>query len=324
LKTVVHDGRPVVSCGRSVRGVDVRVVGDEVWVRSPYSLAGYLDGERITDTDGFYPTGDLGALVDGELVITGRRNDLVNIAGRKFFLSDLDQALGRAVAGVDGRAATVARRDRSFGTELPLQLIEDRDFFQRSDQGDIAQKVGAEMDIEALTVEFVPPGFLTKTSSGKINRRQSLVDFETSLDARGTLGRAVSGSDAMEAEFARVFGRLPRDRPVATLLDSLGRVSLEVMLKDAGLPFRQAATLGETLEALRSTYRCASARERSDRLAIVSMADGRTVAGLTAAHLARLEAAAGRPVIWENLCLPPTPVVLSDLVFFDHFLPRDP
>ena len=324
LKTIEYDGRPVVSCGRPVRGVDVRVVGGEVWVRSPYSLTGYVDGDRISDADGFYATGDIGALVDGELVITGRKNDLVNVAGRKFFLSDLDQALGRVVPGIDGRAATVARRDGSFGTEVPLQLIEDRDFFQRSDQGDIAQKVCAETDLEALTVEFVPPGFLTKTTSGKINRRQCLVDFEAAREAGSNLAQGATGSDAMEAEFARMFGRLPRDRPVASLLDSLGRVSLEVMLKDAGLAFRGAATLGEILEALRGAYRSAGARERGDRLAIVSMADGRAVAGLTAAHLAGLEAAAGSPVVWENLCLPPTPVVLSDLVFFDQFLPRDP
>jgi fatty-acyl-CoA synthase len=112
-----------------VRGVDVRAVDGEIWVRSPYSLTGYVDGNAITDADGFYPTGDLGALVDGELIITGRKNDLVNIAGRKFFLSDVDHALGRMVPGVDGRAATVARRDAALGTELPLQLIEDRDFF---------------------------------------------------------------------------------------------------------------------------------------------------------------------------------------------------
>ena len=120
LKTVEHDGRSVVSCGRPVRGVDVRVVDGEVWVRSPYSLTGYVDGDRITDADGFYSTGDIGALVDGELLITGRKNDLVNVAGRKFFLSDLDQALGRVVPGIDGRAATVARRDESFGTEAAI------------------------------------------------------------------------------------------------------------------------------------------------------------------------------------------------------------
>jgi len=323
LKTVEYDGRSVVSCGRPVRGVDVRVVGDEIWVRSPYSLAGYVDGDRITDADGFYSTGDIGALVDGELLITGRKNDVVNVAGRKFFLGDLDHALGRVVPGIDGRAATVARRDESFGTEVPLQLVEDRDFFQRSDQGDVARKVCAETDLETLTVEFVPPGFLTKTTSGKINRRQSLLDFEAAREAVSLPG-GTTGGDAMEAEFARMFGRLPRDRPVASLLDSLGRVSLEVMLKDAGLAFRAAATLGETLEALRGAYRSFGMRERGDRLAIASMADGRLVAGLTATHLARLEAAAGSPVVWENLCLPPTPAVLSDLVFFDHFLPRDP
>ena len=140
VRTVEYDGRSVVSCGRPVRGVEVRVVDGEIWVRSSYSLSAYVDGDRITDADGFYPTGDLGALVEGELLITGRKNDLVNVAGRKFFLSDLDQALERVVPGVDGRAATVARRDKSVGTELPLQLIEDRNFFERSDQGDIAEK----------------------------------------------------------------------------------------------------------------------------------------------------------------------------------------
>ena len=167
LKTVEHEGRPIVSCGRPVPGVDVRVVDGELWVRSPYSLTAYVDGAAITDGDGFYPTGDLGVLVDGELLVTGRKNDLVNVAGRKFFLNDLDQALGRAVPGADGRAATLARRDVVFGTELPLQLVEDRDFFLRTDQDDVAGRVRAEIDIETLAVEFVPPGFLTKTSWGR-------------------------------------------------------------------------------------------------------------------------------------------------------------
>ena len=323
LETIEYDARAIVSCGRPVRGVDVRAVDGEIWVRSPYSLTGYVDGNAITDADGFYPTGDLGALVDGELIITGRKNDLINIAGRKFFLGDLDHALGRMVPGVDGRAATVARRDGTLGTELPLQLIEDRDFFLRSDQGDIAKRVGAEIDIEMLTVEFVPPGFLTKTTSGKINRRQSLDHFDAARKARRGAKERVDDSDAMEAEFARLFGNLPTDRPVASLLDSLGRVSLEAMLKDAGLAYRNAATLGETLDALRGASRSAVARKGGDRLVIVSLADGRSVAGLTETHRARLESAAGSPVVWENLSLPPMPVVLSDLVFYDHFLPRD-
>ena len=324
IRTLEHDGRSVVSCGRPVRGVDVRVVDGEAWVRSPYSLSAYVDGDRVTDADGFYPTGDLGALVDGELLITGRKNDLVNVAGRKFFLSDLDRALERLVPGVDGRAATVARRDTVLRHGVAAADHRGSRFLRAFGPRRHRAKMCAETDIEALTVEFVPPGFLTKTTSGKINRRQSLADFETAREARSQRGRERSGSDAMEAEFARVFGRLPRDRPVATLLDSLGRVSLEVMLKDAGLAFRGTATLGETLESLRGACRSAGVPQRGDRLAIVSMADGRTVAGVTASHLAQLEAAAGRPVSWENLCLPPTPAVLSDLVFFDHFLPRDP
>jgi hypothetical protein len=51
------------------------------------------------------------------------------------------------------------------------------------------------------------------------------------------------------------------------------------------------------------------------------------MAGRLRALLQRISLGSRRPPghPWsENLCLPPTPVVLSDLVFFDHFLPRDP
>jgi hypothetical protein len=167
-------------------------------------------------------------------------------------------------------------------------------------------------------------GFLTKTTSGKINRRQSLDHFEAAGRRAAWRRSASTAATRSKAEFARMFGNLPTDRPVASLLDSLGRVSLEAMLKDAGLAYRSAATLGETFDALRGAYRSVAPRTGGDRLAIVSLADGRSVAGLTEAHHGSLEAAAGSPVSWTNLCLPPVPVVLSDLVFYDHFLPRDP
>ena len=60
-----------------------------------------------------------------------------------------------------------------------------------------------------------------------------------------------------------------------------------------------------------------------DHIAIVSLADSRTISGMTKEHLERLSLAVGAPVTLEHVCLPPTPVILSDLVFFDYFLARE-
>ena len=66
-----------VSCGPPIPGVDLKIVGGEVHVRSPYSLSRYEGGQRIADPEGFYPTGDVGEIVDGELYILGRTRDVM-------------------------------------------------------------------------------------------------------------------------------------------------------------------------------------------------------------------------------------------------------
>ena len=254
MKVVTIDGNSLVSCGLPIRNVSLKIVDGQIWVRSPSSLVSYLDGTSIADADGFYPTGDLGRLIDGELAVIGRKHDLVNISGKKYLLHDLDRALVAAAPNAEGRAAALAHREPAIGTEVPVFLIEGRDFYLRSDREDVRARLAQETELESFSLDFVPPGFLTKTTSGKLNRQSSAASYEAMLAWRET-HRSKNASPSLEDEIVRLFGELPFDVPIETLLDSLGLASLTNLLSDADLKPDPALSLKAHLELLRTPER---------------------------------------------------------------------
>ena len=62
----------------------------------------YLGDDDI-DPESWFGTGDLGYLVDGELVVCGRAKELITIAGRNIFPAEVERS-PRRCAGY-GRAA---------------------------------------------------------------------------------------------------------------------------------------------------------------------------------------------------------------------------
>jgi acyl-CoA synthetase (AMP-forming)/AMP-acid ligase II len=102
------------SCGQPFAGIEVRVIDPqtrtvvapgtvgELCVRGPNLMRGICGRTRdqTFDADGFYPTGDLGALdADGYLWFHGRRDDMFKVKGATVFPSEVEAAL-RAVDGV--------------------------------------------------------------------------------------------------------------------------------------------------------------------------------------------------------------------------------
>ena len=71
------------------------------------------DARRTFDADGFYPTGDLGALdADGYLWYHGRRDDMFKVKGATVYPSEVEAAL-RAIDGVrQAHVTNVPRRRR--------------------------------------------------------------------------------------------------------------------------------------------------------------------------------------------------------------------
>ena len=129
------------------------------------------DATAATFRDGWLRTGDLGYLVDGELVICGRRKDVIIVGGRNVFPEDIE----RAAAGVDGvRAGNVI----AFGTtgrrgrEAIVVVAETKadDDGTAPVRAAVAERVTDAIGIPPTEIVLVAPGTLPKTSSGKLQR----------------------------------------------------------------------------------------------------------------------------------------------------------
>jgi acyl-CoA synthetase (AMP-forming)/AMP-acid ligase II len=123
--------------------------------------------------DGWYRTGDLGYLLDGELYVVGRKKDLIIAAGKNLHPHDLE-AVVNSVAGVHpGRAVVFGVPDEAEGTELVAVVAEvdsEDPVARKAIGGAIRQAMVAQIGIVASYVHLVGPKWLLKTSSGKIAR----------------------------------------------------------------------------------------------------------------------------------------------------------
>lgn len=320
LELVELDGREAVSCGRPIADTIVKVVDDEICIRSPTSIIAYLDGARIADGEGYYGSGDVGRMTDRGLVVLGRKRDILVQAGVKHLLSDLDLTLNELFPEIRGRACSLAAWSEREGTEHPLFLVERQHFFDRGDLPEMSEAMRSSTSLGHFEMEFVPPFFVSKTSSGKINRADTLKHWQAVQRARTEFtGRPLSG---LKSDVMRYFSAFPLDAPVDELLDSLGTTILQMILSDYGLAYDPTATLAQVLELAKK--RDAAAPHQADlvpSVSIVSCADGRHWSWMDDAFLQQAETLLGCPVHFQHICTPPVPVLLSDLVFREYFLP---
>jgi fatty-acyl-CoA synthase len=150
-----------------------REVG-EIEIRGNSVTPGYfknVEATAATIRDGWLRTGDLGYLVDGDIVICGRDKDVIIVGGRNVFPEDIE----RAAARVDGvRAGNVI----AFGTtgrrghESIVVVAETRADDTGTDpvRSEVAARVIDAIGIPPTEIVLVAPGTLPKTSSGKLQR----------------------------------------------------------------------------------------------------------------------------------------------------------
>ena len=75
-------------------GVEVKVHENVLYLRSKYSMLGYLNADSPFDTNGWYNTKDIVELDnDGFMKIVGRSSDIVNVGGLKFMKSEVENIL---------------------------------------------------------------------------------------------------------------------------------------------------------------------------------------------------------------------------------------
>ncbi|HHB91503.1 MAG TPA: fatty acyl-AMP ligase [Anaerolineae bacterium] len=176
----------LVSCGPTIPNTQAKVVDEagrdlperrvgEIAIRSDCMLTGYYkrpDLQPFTE-DGWYLTGDMGYIADGEVYVVGRKKDLIIHAGKNIYPQDIE-AIVNDVPGVHpGRAVVFGVPDEREGTELIVVVAEvDTDDPQerKAIARAIRQAVARASDVTVGYVTLVGPKWLIKTSSGKIAR----------------------------------------------------------------------------------------------------------------------------------------------------------
>jgi acyl-CoA synthetase (AMP-forming)/AMP-acid ligase II len=149
----------------------------EIALQSNCMLTGYYHRPDLTEKaflDGWYLTGDLGYLADGELYVTGRKKDLIIVGGKNVYPQDLER-LASEVEGVHpGRSVAFGVFNEQVGTE-EVVIVAEVDAEDPAERQRISEEVRMQVtrgsDISVRQVVIVRRGWLLKTSSGKVARR---------------------------------------------------------------------------------------------------------------------------------------------------------
>jgi len=110
---MTETGSAVVFDGDILPGVELRIIDSEIQVRGDMLLRCYRDGTDPRTPDGWFPTNDAGELVDGRLVVHGRRGDLIISGGEKIWPAPVEESIS-TLSSVN-EVAIVGRPDNDWG-----------------------------------------------------------------------------------------------------------------------------------------------------------------------------------------------------------------
>jgi len=176
--------RRLARLGRPLDGLELRVcdpmtgqrmrdreVG-EIELRGSSISPGYY-GNNQASTDArrgdWFCTGDLGYLVDAELIVCGRLKDVIIVGGRNVFPEDVERA-AESVEGVRAGNVIAFGTEGRRGREAVVVVAETKLDESAPVRDAVAARVTDAIGVPPEEVVLVRPGTLPKTSSGKPQR----------------------------------------------------------------------------------------------------------------------------------------------------------
>jgi fatty-acyl-CoA synthase len=174
-----------VSCGPAIVNTAVKAIDDagntlperqvgQIVVQSDCMLSGYYKRPDLQPfQDGWYRTGDMGYLADGEVYIVGRLKDLIINAGKNVYPQDIEAIVNTVPGVIPGRAVVFGVADEREGTELigvVAEVTVDDPLECKHLATQIRNTVARQSTVTVTYVHLVGERWLIKTSSGKIAR----------------------------------------------------------------------------------------------------------------------------------------------------------
>ncbi len=204
LKGSDQISRSFVICGRPIAGHAIEVRAEtgavlanreigRIFVSGPSLMNGYFNNieatSEVLSADGFLDTGDMGYMLDGEIVITGRAKDLILHNGRNIWPQDIEWSAEQLPELKSGEVAAFAIEGEDGDDEVVVLVecrLTDR-ALQQTLHRDVSKLVHQSIGVDC-TVELVAPRSLPFTSSGKLSRagaRQKYLAGELSVFQAG-------------------------------------------------------------------------------------------------------------------------------------------
>ena len=157
------------------RGVGIIELRGEALTPGYITMGGFVPAQ---DERGWYDTGDLGYLMEnGHVVVCGRVKDVIIMAGRNIYPTDIERAACR-VDGVRPGCAVAVRLDAGHSRETFAVAVESNAWEDpvevRRIEHQVAHEVVAEVDLRPRNVVVLGPGTIPKTPSGKLRRANSV------------------------------------------------------------------------------------------------------------------------------------------------------
>jgi fatty-acyl-CoA synthase len=191
--TPAEDARSLVLCGKAMSGHEIEIRDDDgaplpdrqigrVLIKGPSLMSGFFEEPERTATvlseDGWLDTGDLGYMIDGSLVVTGRDKDLIICNGRNIWPQDIEWAVERLEGIKNGDVAAFSVESTENGEEVVtvVQCRSREEDVRESLMHDIATIVRKSVGVDTKVV-LAPVRSLPLTSSGKISRSFTKVRY---------------------------------------------------------------------------------------------------------------------------------------------------
>lgn len=269
----IDAAKQIVSCGRPLAGIDVKIVDPEqhvalqpghigeIWIAGSGKCLGYWNNPELTlkqfrarlvdDSpydDGYLRTGDMGFFHDGELFICGRIKDMIILRGQNYYPQDIESVVEKT-SGLIRHNCVAAFQIREDSEPALAIVAEVKNPKLLPDARQIAAAVRNCLNVEVALISFIAPRAIPTTSSGKIMRhktKQMWLEDEFTVLSEFSREKDAGSSDSaggMQSSFAELKGRYNLTGTesynlIEAGLDSLDLVvfmhELKELLKDNG------------------------------------------------------------------------------------------
>jgi fatty-acyl-CoA synthase len=175
----------LVSSGQLLPRQEIRVISNsggesdpgaigEILIKSDSRFAGYYNRPDLSSQaflEGWYRTGDLGFVLDGELYVVGRKKDLIIVGGENIYPQDIEEIVAGHPAIHDGRVVAMGAYNPETGTEDVILVAELESEELLSSAATIEQElrnqVVAAMGVAVGMIYLKPPKWIVKSTAGK-------------------------------------------------------------------------------------------------------------------------------------------------------------